>query len=102
MQLKTAHVTRDATIIISQSVPTSPDVLDKLKISMPWHRNAHVPDVPQEFFDPIQPGHDYDFSKAKVEDGVGRVVVEQPKHEDAGGEAAGETSKEGKDAAEWK
>ena len=68
---------------------------------MPWHRNAHVPDVPQEVFDPIQPGHNYDFSKAKVEDGVGRVVVEQPKHEDAGGEAAGETSNEGKHTAEW-
>ena len=67
---------------------------------MPWHRNAHVLDVLQEVFDPVQPGDDYDFSKSKVEDGVGGVVVEQAEHEDAGGEATGEASKEGKDATE--
>ena len=69
---------------------------------MPWHRNAHVPDVLQEVFDPIQPCYDCNFSEAKVEDGVGGVVVEQAEHEDAGGEAAGETSKEGEEATECK
>ena len=78
------------------------NVLVQLVIFMPWHRNAHVLDVLQEVFDPVQPGDDYDFSKAKVEDGVGGVVVEQAEHEDAGGEAAGETSKEGEDATEHK
>ena len=74
----------------------------KLIISLPWHGNAHVLDVLEKVFDPIQPSHDYHFSKAEVEDGVGSVVVEEAEHEDAGGEAAGETSKEGKDATEWK
>ena len=69
---------------------------------MPWHRNAHVPDVLQEVFDPVQPCYDCNFSEAKVEDGVGGVVVEEAEHEDAGGEAAGKTSKEGEDATEQK
>ena len=68
---------------------------------LPWHGNAHVLDVLEKVFDPIQPSHDYHFSKAEVEDGVGSVVVEEAEHEDAGGEAAGETSKEGKDATEY-
>ena len=81
---------------IWQNVPTSPDL-----IFMPWHRNGHVLYVLQEVFDPVQPGNDNNFSKSKVEDGVGGVVVEQAEHEDAGGKAAGKTSKEGKDATEW-
>ena len=69
---------------------------------LPWHRNAHVLDVSQEVVDAIKPGNNNNFCKSKVEDRVGGVVVEQAEHEDARGEAAGQTSEEAQGAAEMK
>ena len=56
---------------------------------LPWHRNVHLSDVLQKVVGTIAPGNDHDLSKTKIEDGVGGAVVEQAKHEDARGEAAG-------------
>ena len=63
------------------------------------HPDVHVPDVGEEVADAEDEDDKEDLQQRHVEDGGGRVVVQDVEHEDAGGEAHGEAAAEGEHAA---